>query len=463
MPVRFRITLMFVLSVFIIMGVVCTSVYYISAKERVNTIKTRLTNRAITIGRLLERRETFDPNLIRQFDSLTAVSLKEKLIQVYNSNEDEIYRYSEVPNDHLEVDKDLLKALENSDKSVYFKKGEKEAIAYKFGITHEMFIISAANDKDGKLNLIRLRTILLVGFVLGTISALIIGFIFSQRLLNPIKEITHDVSVISVQNLAKRVSTGKIHDEWYSLANTFNQLLDKLQEGFEVQRRFIANASHEISTPLTSISSQLEVLLEYNRTPDDYRKTVQSVYNDVRQMNKLTQTLLEFASASGNKGGLDINLVRIDEILMELPLDLTKINSSYSVLLNFDNMPENEERLLVYGNEALLKTAIKNVVLNACKYSENHEARIQLKISDGNIIVEITDKGIGISKDEINNIFQPFYRADKISEGRGFGLGLSIANRIIKLHKGFIAVQSVIKQGSKFTITIPSAANLGQL
>jgi two-component system, OmpR family, sensor histidine kinase ArlS len=462
MPVRFRITLLFVLFVFIIMGVVCASVYYISAKERVNTIKTRLTNRAITIGRLLERRETFDPNLIRQFDSLTAVSLKEKIIQVYDSNENEVYRYSDLRNDHIEVDKDILNALDDNNESVYFKKGNKEAIAYKFGDNNEIFIISAANDQDGKQNLVRLRTILLLSFVFGTISALIIGFIFSQRLLNPIKEITHDVSVISVQDLTQRVSTGKVHDEWYSLANTFNQLLDKLQEGFEVQRRFIANASHELSTPLTSISSQLEVLLEYDRSPDEYRKTVQSVYNDVRHMNKLTQTLLEFASASGNKGGLEINLVRIDEILMDLPSELSKINIAYSVLLNFDNMPANEENLLVYGNEALLRTAIKNIVLNACKYSENHEAVINLKTQDRNIIVDIEDKGIGIPEDDIDHIFQPFYRANKNSEGRGFGLGLSMANRIIKLHKGSITVQSVVSKGSKFSITIPSATNLDQ-
>jgi two-component system sensor histidine kinase ArlS len=462
MPVRFRITLLFVLFVFIIMGVVCASVYYISAKERINSMTTRLTNRAITIGRLLERRETFDPNLIRQFDSLTAVSLKEKIIQVYDANENEIYRYSEIRNDHIEVDKDVLNTLDENNESIYFKKGNKEAIAYKFGDKNAIFIISAANDEEGKQNLIRLRTILLLSFVFGTISALVIGFIFSQRLLNPIKAITHDVSVITVRDLNQRVSTGKIHDEWYSLANTFNQLLDKLQDGFEVQRRFIANASHELSTPLTSISSQLEVLLEYDRSQDEYRKVVRSVYNDVRHMNKLTQTLLEFASASGNKGGLDINLVRIDEILMELPLELSKINKDYSVVLNFESMPENEDNLLVYGNEALLKTAIKNIVLNACKYSENHEAVVYLKTLAGNILIEIHDKGIGIPADEINNIFQPFYRAPKNTEGRGFGLGLSMANRIVKLHKGSITVQSEVNKGSKFTVTIPSATNLGQ-
>ena len=461
MHVRLRITLLFVLFVFIIMSIVCGSVYYISANERVKTIKTRLTNRAITIGRLLARRETFDPNLIRQFDSLTAVSLKEKLIQVYDSNEHEIYRYGDIPGDNIAVDRETLDNLKEGDEQIYFKHGNKEAVAYRYeDNNYRVFIISAANDQDGRLNLARLKTILLLGFSMGIVSALIIGFIFSQRLLQPIKKIANDVSDISVQNLTRRVSTGRVKDEWHSLANTFNQLLDKLQEGFELQRRFISNASHELSTPLTSISSQLEVILEKHRSSEEYRRVIQSVYHDVRHMGKLTQTLLEFARASGNKGGLDINLIRIDEILMHLPAELPKINSDYSVILNFDSMPEEEEKLFVFGNEALLLTAIRNIALNACKYSENHEAAISLRTGENRVDIEITDKGIGIPADEIDNIFQPFYRAGKEGEGRGFGLGLSMADRIIKLHKGSIKVHSVVGQGTTFAISIPAAANL---
>jgi signal transduction histidine kinase len=324
----------------------------------------------------------------------------------------------------------------------------------------KVFIISAANDTDGKMNLARLKTILLLSFAVGIISALIIGFIFSQRLLRPIKKIADDVSDISVQNLTRRVSTGSVKDEWHYLADTFNQLLNKLQEGFELQRRFIANASHELSTPLTSISSQLEVILEKERSNEEYHKVIRSVYNDVRHMGKLTQTLLEFARASGNKGGLDIDIVRVDEILMRLPSELSKINDEYQVILNFDNMPEEEERLFVFGNEDLLMAAIKNIVLNACKYSEDHETIISLTAGESEIQIKIEDKGIGIPADEIENIFQPFYRANKATEGRGFGLGLSMADRIIKLHKGSIKVSSIVDKGTTFTITIPSATSL---
>ena len=123
-------------------------------------------------------------------------------------------------------------------------------------------------------------------------------------------------------------------------------------------------------------------------------------------------------------------------------------------------MPEEEEKLLVFGNEALLLTAIKNIALNACKYSGNHEADISLRTGENNIQIEIEDKGIGIPAEEIENIFQPFYRANMATEGRGFGLGLSMADRIIKLHKGSIKVRSIVSKGTTFIITIPSATSL---
>jgi two-component system sensor histidine kinase ArlS len=461
MPVRIRIILLFVMLVFIIMSIVCGSVYYISSNERVSTIKKRLTNRAITTARLLRNPESFDPKLIRQIDSLTAISLKEKLVQVYDSTGQEIYHYSEMPGDSIQIDEQKLDEARIR-QSFYFKSGNKEAVAYHYNkFNHNIVIISAANDQDGKASLIRLRNILLLSFILGIIAALIFGYFFSSKLLLPIKKISGDVSEISVQNLARRVSTGNIRDEWYSLANTFNQLLDKLQEGFELQRRFVSNASHELSTPLTSISNQLEVILEYDRTTDEYRRVIQSVYNDARHMGKLTQTLLEFATASGNKGGLDINLVRIDEILMNLPSELSRIDKNYSVVLDFEQLPEREERLLVYGNEALLLAAIKNIVINACKYSKEQEAIIHLRTDEKNLIIEVADRGIGIPPEEIGNIFQPFYRIEKDRVAGGFGLGLSMAERIIKLHRGSISVHSIIGEGTTFTIFLPSATNLG--
>ena len=174
-------------------------------------------------------------------------------------------------------------------------------------------------------------------------------------------------------------------------------------------------------------------------------------------MSKLTQTLLEFAKASGDTGGLEINLVRIDEIILRLPSEMAKANSNYIVSIEFKSLPEDEESLLVFGNETLLLTAIKNIVLNACKYSNNQRAFVVLEIAERMLKVTISDDGKGIPEAELKTIFQPFYRVEDNVSSHGFGLGLSLAERIIKLHKGSVEVRSQLNVGTDFMIFLPPA------
>ncbi|WP_431210494.1 sensor histidine kinase [Puia sp. P3] len=293
---------------------------------------------------------------------------------------------------------------------------------------------------------------------------------------------------ISARNLTRRIrSTAESRDEWDYLSGTLNQLLNRMQESFEIQGRFIANASHELSTPLTSISSQLEVALQRVRTVEEYRQVIQSVYQDARQLSKLTQTLLEFARASGTAAGLEIDLIRIDEVLLRLPGEIGKVGTwggygvgvaggvgglggaggvagaagSFEVGLNFDGLPEAEESLLVFGNEELLFTAIRNVVVNACKYSDDHRAVVRLAVQGKEIRISVEDRGKGIAEEERERIFQPFYRTEERHTVPGFGLGLSLSRRIIQLHKGWISVESTVGVGSMFYIVLPVAGARG--
>jgi signal transduction histidine kinase len=287
--------------------------------------------------------------------------------------------------------------------------------------------------------------------------AFLSGYFVSKLLLRPIRKIADDVNIISAQNLTHRIKSGKGNDEWHYLTDTLNDLLNRLQESFEIQRRFISSASHELSTPLTSISSQLEVSLQRNRAAQEYRQVMQSVYQDVRDLSKLTQTLLEFATVSGTAGGIEIKLIRIDEVLLRLPGEMTKLDKGCSVKLEFDQLPADEEKLLVFGNAELLFTAIKNIVSNACKYSINRLAKIKLSVDQTEIIIAVEDNGKGIPENELKNIFQPFYRAEDSRATVGFGVGLPLVNRIIKLHNGQIKVTSSVGKGTTFFVRLPVA------
>ena len=275
MPVRLRITLLFTLMVFIILGVVSVSIFYFSHRSRSNTIKTRLVNRAITTARLLSTSGLFDSELVQSIDSLTRLTLKDKSVQAYNQAGKIIYSYSDEAGDTISVTPQILQRARSISNGYYFMKDDKDVVAYYYTDTSpSMVVVSAARDELGNENLDQLRSILIFSFLLGIIIASVVGYVFSARLLSPIKIITNEVADISAQNLARRIPTGKERVEWYDMSVTLNQLLDRLQESFELQRRFISNASHELSTPLTAISSQLEIALQRKRTPEDFERII---------------------------------------------------------------------------------------------------------------------------------------------------------------------------------------------
>ena len=459
MPIKLKIIFFFTLIVFVILTVVCLSIYYFAYENRENNFKTRLTNRAVTTARLLSQADIFNRSLLQKIDASTTVSMVDKSIQVYDTAGNLIYVYSDKIADTIEVNREILINARKRNNS-YFKTDKKDVVAYNYGEgDNRITIIAAAYDPEGRKNLDQLRFILWLSFFAGILITIGAGYYFSQGLLRPVRKIADEVNEITAQNLAKRIKTREQKDEWSYLATTLNILLNRLEESFQTQGRFIANASHELSTPLTSIFSQLEVSLQKDRDADAYRVVMQSVLEDVHNLNRLTQTLLQFASASGTSTGIDINLVRIDEILLRMPREMKKLNSEYQVKINFVDLPSNEEKLLVFGNEDLLFSAVKNIVVNACKYSDDHFALLELSTSQQKIFITITDTGKGISKEALPHIFQPFYRANENRGEPGFGLGLSLSSRIVKLHKGDITVNSIADKGTSFVILLPIALN----
>ena len=459
MAVRLKITLVFTLIMFLLLSLLCGFVYYSAYTNRLENIKTHLTNRALTASKMLGQPGIFSQRLMNKIDSIIVRSIKSKSIQAYNSDNENIYLYSDQPEDTITVTNDILDEARVK-AHVFFAVGKKEAVAYCDTSNNDRrVVLVAAFDEEGKRNLQRLKLILGLSFIGGLLIAFTSGYFFSKTLLRPIRKIADEVNIISAQSLAHRIKSGTRKDEWHYLTDTLNDLLNRLQESFEIQRRFISSASHELSTPLTSISSQLEVSLQRNRVAEEYRQVMQSVYQDVRHLGKLTQTLLEFATVSGTAGGIEIKLVRIDEVLMRLPGEMTKMNKGYSVKLEFDQLPADEEKLLVFGNAELLFTAIKNIVTNACKYSLNNLAKVKLSVEQIQIIVAVEDNGKGIPENELKNIFQPFYRTEDSRVIVGFGVGLPLVNRIIKLHKGEIKVTSSVGKGTIFFVHLPIAGN----
>lgn len=457
MKIKYRITLLFTLVVTLLLFMLCGSIYYFSGLTRQNTFANRLRNRALSTVSILLKVKGINNEILKKIDQSTIITIQDKSVAVYDDRNREIYAYHDSDATLLVLDPALIDKARNLGEYRFTKDG-REAVALTYrsrGITYT--VVAAAYDEDGLEKMSQLKIILIISFFAGILITFITGIIFSSSIVAPIQKITQEVKEISSQHLSRRIELHGPRDELHELSQTFNQLLARLEASFQIQRHFIANASHELSTPLTSISSQLEISLQQNRQVDEYKEVLQSVYDDVRNLTQLTRGLLEIAKASGTSEGMELALIRMDELLMKLPSDVRKTNAQYQVLLDFDSFPEEEDNLLVFGNPDLLYSAIRNIVINGCKYGRNHLAEVQLGFSEHAIEVTVTDHGPGISEDEQLLIFQPFYRSRDTQEIQGFGLGLSLAQHIIALHKGRIHIVSQPGQGTRFSILFPIA------
>jgi signal transduction histidine kinase len=278
------------------------------------------------------------------------------------------------------------------------------------------------------------------------------------RALAPISEVIQQVKTIYPQNVNQRLTIQNPKDEIGQLTATFNELLERLGEVFRLQNLFVSNVSHEMKNPLMKIGSQIDVALLKSRQPEEYLSILQSVRQDIREMGQLSNTLLELAKVSDLNHKLMYDEVRLDEIIWEAGDLLLQAENSYQVQVDFADELEEDSQLVVKGNAQLLKTAFVNLMENGCKFSENHSVKVSLHFLKDFIEVQFTNQG-KMAKPDMDLIFEPFYRSQNTANIKGYGVGLSLVNRIVKLHGGNIEVQSNDNQ-TVFQISLPYSINL---
>jgi signal transduction histidine kinase len=456
MKIKFKIALLFTLLVTFIFLLLGSSVYYFSSLNRKKEFSQRLRNRALTTSRLLTELEEINKPLLRKIDSLTMNLLFEERISVYTDQNELLYSNRSVTEDPLKPTINILNEI-RKDKEYRFSIGSHEGVGtvYQDG-TNSYTVVATAIDRTGINSLQQLKKILLLSGLIGIAITMLIGYYFSINLLRPLTQIIHEMNEISFQNISQRIATSNRKDELNQLVQTFNSLLERLETSFNNQKSFIANASHELSTPLAAISSQLEVALLQNRNEKEYKTVLASVQEDVDHLNNLVRKLLELAKAGAGKG-ISIEPVRVDEIILSAVEEVNKLHQQYNVYLSFDEIPDEETLCYIYGNEELLFIAFKNIIENACKYSPSHQAWVSISIKPDKKTIRIKDEGIGMTQEEIQKIFEPFFRSQRAEDiSDGLGLGLSMSSGIIRLHKGEINIESEPEKGSVFTIVLPS-------
>lgn len=450
MNIRSRLTLLFSLLVASIMLLFTIAIYYLYNQFRESEFYQRLEEKAYSTVMLRQ-----DVGDIPKAD--LPVMAHERVV-IYNADNCVIYTSSQFV---FPVTDAILRQVREG-KKVHLRRGDIEAIGVRFQGQDKqtLLVIASAVDRYGFSKLDRLREILAFGWLFSLLVVGIAGWLFSSDVIRPVAEITEQVNSISANNIHARLRVGRQHDELAQLARTFNNMLDRLEEAFVAQRSFVSHASHELRTPLAVMMGQLEVALMQARTPEVYEATLETVLDEVRKMISLSNGLLDLARASSDAATLIYRPVRIDELLWQARDNLIKKKPEYQIDIDFENLPDQENDLMLLADESLLRTAFQNLIENGCKYSASESIIVRISFvldrdKPGEIQLVFADNGSGIPAADLPHIFEPFYRSENTVGIRGHGIGLALTSRIIQLHKGQLRVESEEGKGTTVLVTFP--------
>lgn len=276
-----------------------------------------------------------------------------------------------------------------------------------------------------------------------------------RRALTPLNKMSEAVKEISTDDLGGRLPVPMTRDELADLAVAFNELLARLQEAFERQRRFTGEASHQLRTPLSAMLGQMEVALRRDRDPEEYRRVLISAVAQAGRLRQIVAALLFLARADADAQLLGLEVV---DLVGWLP---NYIAAAWCSNLRYSDLqlePPEKATLTVLAEPTLLGQAIDNLIDNALKYSSpGSPVRVQIGGTVDEAVIAVVDEGTGIAATDMGRVFAPFFRTEDVRRSGvvGLGLGLAVADRIVRTLGGCIEVCSESGRGSQFTVRLP--------
>ncbi len=350
----------------------------------------------------------------------------------------------------VRLDKPQLKVLE----SIQFERVESE-VPGRAVDRPIRFTFKDVEDELYSQNLDNLQTWSIVAVIGLALASGVGGYVLSGMMLRPVRDITEVASQISASRLSRRINHEGPPDELKALADTFDSMIGRLQHSFEQQRQFVQDASHELRTPLAAIRTNIEVTeMDPEVSPEEYRTLLDTVKAQTERLTRLSEDLLLLTTSEGDTP--DIEPVPAVRVLREVVNQLAPTAAGRDVALRI----EGDETLAVEANADQLYRSAFNLLENAIKYSGAGSTVVgRATRSAGSSTISVQDNGAGIPADQLEHIFERFYRVDKGRSRRegGSGLGLAIVKELVEAMGGSVTVESVEGEGSTFTLTLPTS------
>jgi signal transduction histidine kinase len=454
MNLRLRSAILFTIIVAFILLVCYSVIYALYSDFKKDEFYLRLEQKALTTYKLLVDVKEVDKDLLRLIDKNTLNALYDEKVLIFDKSHKLIYSSID---DHAVAYSDSLLCLVEEKLLVNFSVDDKDVVGIFMDENHHKgIVIASAIDRFGKRKLQNLLYILIFSYLVALIFTALVSYFYVKQVFVPLDLVSLQINRITENRLNERVEVKNKHDEIGLLATSFNEMLDRLQISFQVQKSFIQHASHELRTPLANLVASCESALHKELTVDAYKLLIQSLHEEHKNLVSLTNALLMLSKYENMNDDKDWPPVRIDELLFQTIEETQELFPNQHILFDYQAMPENENFLETKGQFMLLKTAFGNLMRNACIYGNGENINVQLAILSTHTTITIVNKGELIEDKNIPFLFEPFFRADNSVNKKGYGLGLAIAHRILQLHKATLTYKAdTVNASNIFEIHLP--------
>lgn len=439
MKVRTRLTLLFTLVTAMLMIFYGIAVYYSSKEAREVSFYAELKSEAIAKANLFFQGDLSEKEMHKLYKNNTQ-TLNEVQVAIYDAHFNLIY-HDDAKVDFVKEDKKMLSSIFKN-KQISFFLEDLQVIGMTYSHEGKQYAVTAAAyDQYGYNSVNHLLAISIISFITILVLIYVAGLFLSKKALNPAVEMVDQIKKITAGKLQLRLNHSETKGEFHELEKSFNQMLERLESSFNAQKNFVSNISHELNTPLAAINTELELALQKKYSIEDYQIIIQNTLGDVQNMSKLSSSLMDLAKASYDPSEISFSEIRIDEVLLDSYAKVKKENPQYKVSLVIDSSIE-EQKLICMGNSYLLLVAFNNLIDNACKYSSDDTCQIIVTVISDHLSVEFINNGKPILQKDFENIFKPFYRCETSLDQKGYGIGLYLTEKIIRLHNAEISVSS---------------------
>jgi heavy metal sensor kinase len=481
---RFQLTVWFVAILGIVVAVFSAFIYSVQARELHSlaleqlTLKTR---QLVTFYRISGLQFSPDGKLVVPTLANDSPFLQKGEILILVDPEGTVI-FSQGPIDQSEADKLAAYGLQHGIEAGPFTYAVAEAAStgslfqqeYYFALAplpitetaRAILILGSSSDPGGQLQ--RLVFTLLLGDVVTLLGAWLGGYWLAHRAMRPVQVITRTAREIGETDLNRRLHLNA-HDELGELADTFDEMLARLQAAFDRQRQFTADASHELRTPLTIIGLETERVLAMQRPIEEYEGALRVIRSENEYMGRLVNDLLTLARMDAGQTVMRQDELDLSEVALDVIEHLAPIAKQSNVVLTSGALPE----VRVQGDRQYLEQMIANLVDNGIKYASGpgKSVRVETGCQTSGAWLRVSDNGPGIAAEHLPHLFDRFYRVDEarsrqkdLADGgvrdatalSGSGLGLSIVKWVAQAHGGEVRVETELGKGSTFEVDLPS-------